>query len=66
MSVLRPDFGGDDPFVTKQELCRELRLSPSTVDRLIREGLPSETWGLRVRRFQVSVAKAWLRNRRAA
>jgi len=34
-------------------------VSVPTVDRWVGEGMPSETWGLRARRFRPSVAMSW-------
>lgn len=55
-----------EEYVTARELGQILRVSERTVNRLVREGLPSETWGLRARRFRPSAAEAWLRTRGAA
>lgn len=53
-------------YVTRAELAHIMGVSIATVDRMVREGLPSETWGRRSRRFRPSVAIAWARMRSAA
>ena len=76
---MRQDAGSDtggmsDPvrraeaerYVTRAELARMMGLSVATIDRMVAEGLPSETWGRRSRRFRPSVAIEWARARSAA
>jgi hypothetical protein len=46
-------------YVTRDEMALLMRVSVKTVDRLTREGMPSETWGRRTRRFLPSVALEW-------
>lgn len=53
-------------YVDRAELARLMGVSVATIDRMVREGLPSETWGRRSRRFRPSVAIAWARTRSAA
>lgn len=53
-------------YVTRQQLADLMGVSVATIDRMVSEGLPSETWGLRARRFQPTRAIAWARARRAA
>jgi phage terminase Nu1 subunit (DNA packaging protein) len=48
-------------FVTAAELAREMGVSLRTVRRWTAEGMPSETWGMRVRRYRPSEAIAWAR-----
>lgn len=52
-------------YVDRRELARLMGVSVATVDRLVAEGMPSETWGRRTRRFRPSVALAWARARSA-
>jgi hypothetical protein len=52
-----------EPYLTRQQLADRMGVSVKTVDRLVREGMPSETWGLRSRRFLASRALAWARTR---
>lgn len=51
-------------FLTREELARELKVHPRTVDRWRREGMPSELWGPRrgTRRFPLNAALAWARS----
>lgn len=46
-------------FVTRKEMAEIMGISVRALDKLVREGMPSVTWGLRARRFQPSVALAW-------
>jgi phage terminase Nu1 subunit (DNA packaging protein) len=50
-------------YVTRSELAELMGVSVKTVDRMVREGMPSETWSLRARRFLPSRALAWARTR---
>lgn len=54
-----------DEIMTRAELGAYLKLSTRSVDRLVGEGMPSELWGPRIRRFRVAQVNAWL-SRRAA
>lgn len=53
-------------YVTRAELAAIMGVSLPTIDRMVRAGMPSETWGMRARRFRPSVALAWARARRNA
>jgi excisionase family DNA binding protein len=67
MGDLRPlPIREDEDWITKKELAKRMGVSRSTIDNWLAEGMPSETWGLRLRVFQPSVAMAWARNRRRA
>jgi hypothetical protein len=46
-------------YVTQGELAELLSVSLSTVKRWTRDGMPSECWGLRVRRYLPSQALEW-------
>jgi phage terminase Nu1 subunit (DNA packaging protein) len=50
-----------EKYVSRRELAELMGVSVQTVDRMVRAGLPSETWGRRTRRFRPSVAVAWAR-----
>lgn len=50
-------------YVTRQELAAMMGVSMRTIDNMVREGMPSETWGMRSRRFKPSHAIAWARSR---
>lgn len=51
----------DELYVDRKELARRMGIHVNSVDRLVKAGMPSERWGLRVRRFKPSVAIAWAR-----
>lgn len=53
-------------YVSRAELAEMMSVSVKTIDRLVAAGMPSETWGLRSRRFLPSRALAWARTREAA
>jgi hypothetical protein len=47
-------------YVTAQQLADRMGVSVSTIKRLTRAGMPSESWGLaRTRRYLPSQAIAW-------
>lgn len=48
-------------YVSRAELADLMGVSLTTIDRMVSEGLPSETWGRRTRRFRPSLAIAWAR-----
>jgi phage terminase Nu1 subunit (DNA packaging protein) len=50
-----------EAYVTRVELAQLMHVSVDTVDRMVRAGMPSETWGRRSRRFLPSRALAWAR-----
>lgn len=53
-------------YLTRQQLADLMGVSTRSIDRMVSEGMPSETWGLRSRRFRASTALAWARERRHA
>ena len=53
-----------EPYVDRKQLAKTMGVSVATIDRMVRDGMPSETWGLRTRRFRVSAALAWAQARR--
>lgn len=55
-----------EAYITRQQLADLMGVHVTTIDRMVRDGMPSETWGLRSRRFRASVALAWARERRNA
>lgn len=50
-------------YVTRRELAQLMGIGLTTLDRFVEDGMPSETWGLRTRRFLPSQAIAWARAR---
>lgn len=53
-------------YVDRRELAEIMGVSMNTIDRMTSEGMPSETWGRRTRRFLPSAAIAWARQRSIA
>jgi hypothetical protein len=53
-----------EPFLTREELARELRVHVNSLDKLRREpDFPQERWGPRTIRFQLTPVLKWLRDR---
>jgi phage terminase Nu1 subunit (DNA packaging protein) len=50
-------------YVTRQEMAEILRVSTDTLDRFVKAGMPSHTWGTRRRYFLPSEAMPWLEAR---
>ncbi len=50
-------------YVTARELAAMLGVSERTVWRMVAGGMPSQTWGLRARRFSPSECLVWARDR---
>jgi hypothetical protein len=55
-----------EPYVDRKQLADLMGVSVATIDRMVRAGMLSETWGIRSRRFQPSLALAWARARELA
>jgi len=51
-------------YVSRKELAAIMDVSLPTIDRMVREGMPSVTWGLRSRKFLPSRAIAWASTRK--
>jgi hypothetical protein len=58
---MTPDFVQPPPerYVDRRELAVIMGVHVNTIDRMVAEGMPSETWGRRTRRFLPSKAIAW-------
>jgi phage terminase Nu1 subunit (DNA packaging protein) len=52
-------------YVTADELAAHMAVSVRTIKRWTGEGMPSETWGMRTRRYLPSLAIEWARDRGA-
>lgn len=52
-----------EAYLTRKEVCQELRVSVKTVQRWEREGLPVEVWGSRLRRYRLDRVRGWLDQR---
>lgn len=50
-----------EPYITRDQLAQLMCVSVDTIDRMVKAGMPSETWGRRTRRFLASRAVAWAR-----
>jgi excisionase family DNA binding protein len=50
-------------YITRRQLAGRLGIGLTKLDELVREGMPSYSWGLRVRRFRFSECERWLRER---
>jgi phage terminase Nu1 subunit (DNA packaging protein) len=50
-------------YVTAAELAELMGVSVRTVKQWTSDGMPSETWGMRARRYLPSEAAAWARSR---
>jgi excisionase family DNA binding protein len=53
-------------FIDAHELAQVMGVSERTIARMVREGMPSERWGRKVRRFYAPACIEWARNRRDA
>jgi phage terminase Nu1 subunit (DNA packaging protein) len=53
-------------YVDRRELAEIMGVHVNTIDKLTAEGMPSETWGMRARRFLPSEAIAWAKQRSIA
>lgn len=49
----------EERYVSRVELAKMMGVSVSTINRMVKEGMPSVTWGARCRRFLPSRAIAW-------
>jgi excisionase family DNA binding protein len=58
------DFaGGGERYLSREETAERLNIGLTTLDKLVKEGLDSHTWGLRTRKFLWSEVQRWLRER---
>ena len=58
------DFaGGGERYLKREELAERLGIGLTKLDELVKDGMPSHTWGLRVRRFLWSEVRRWLAER---
>ena len=62
-SNVTPLRGEPEVYINRQQLAQRLGVGLTTVDAWRVEGMPSHTWGLRVRRFRFSECEQWLRKR---
>lgn len=50
-----------EPYISRQQMADLMNISLDRLDHLVKQGMPSQTWGLRRRVFRASVALAWAR-----
>lgn len=50
-------------YVDRRELADIMGVSVPTINRMVRAGMPSETWGLAARRFLPSECMEWAKGR---
>lgn len=53
----------EEPRLTSEEICDELKISDSTLKRYRRLGLPYEQWSARIYRYRLSEVVSWRRGR---
>jgi hypothetical protein len=64
MHTTRITTAPEEPYIDARALAGIMGVSHASVKRMVSEGLPSETWGMkRTRRFRASDALAWARCR---
>ena len=51
--------GPAERWIDARELAETMGVSLATVTRWTRAGVPSQTWGMRVRRYRLSEVVAW-------
>jgi phage terminase Nu1 subunit (DNA packaging protein) len=66
MGEIVPFVSSHERFVDRNELASIMGVCPRTISKFVSEGMPSESWGLRARRFRPSVCIAWASQRRGA
>jgi hypothetical protein len=52
-----------ESYVTRKEMAQILGVKLTTLDKFVREGIPSETWGTHKRFFLPSAALRWAKKR---
>ena len=56
---------GPDRYLSRAQLADHLGVCLKTIDRMVREGCPSHTFGRRLRRFRLREVEDWLERRAA-
>lgn len=64
--ALRQDRDPQEARLTTAELCKVLRVSPSTVKRWRNAGMPYEPWSKRLYRYRLSHVLRWREQHSAA
>jgi len=52
-----------DRYLTRAELAAHLNVSTKTIDRMLREGMPSHRFGRRLVRLRLGEVEKWLARR---
>lgn len=63
MADVVPLRGEAEVYLTRRQVAARLGIGLTKLDELVRAGMPSYSWGLRVRRFKFSEVERWLRQR---
>lgn len=58
-----PLRGEAEVYLKREQVAERLNIGLTTLDAYVKEGMPSYTWGLRIRRFKFSEVERWLRRR---
>jgi hypothetical protein len=56
--------GGGERYLSRRELADRLGIGLTSLDKLVKLGMPSHDWGLRTRKFLWSEVQRWERERR--
>lgn len=56
-------IGLESPWLTRRQVAEHFAVSPKTVQRWQREGLPFERWGSRLVRYRLDRVERWLKTR---
>lgn len=63
MSNVLPFQHPQERYVDRTELAELMGVCERTITRMVAEGMPSVTWGLRARRFRPSECLRWAERR---
>lgn len=56
-----PLRGEAEVYLTRRQVAERLNIGLTTLDGYVKAGMPSYSWGLRIRRFKFSEVERWLR-----
>jgi phage terminase Nu1 subunit (DNA packaging protein) len=56
-----PFVGERECYLSRKQMAELMKISTDTLDRWVKAGMPSETWGTRRRYFLPSAALRWAR-----
>lgn len=63
MADVVPIRGEAEVYLTRRQVASRLGIGLTTLDGYVKAGMPSYSWGLRIRRFRFSEVERWLRSR---